>query len=144
MATFKSNAGVYYLQKDGFFELTKNLLRVWTWTQVDEMPEDASPVDMHVEGFKACANGSYMRSEHLLRASPPIESWIDMTTNGGFTYADPTNDWVRDTHDTAKGFKKWVPATDGQKRYKRTIEAIEARALTQESEYRFCQGLPAL
>ena len=61
-----------------------------------------------------------------------------------FTRGDEDDDFVRSTHAAARAFDRATPSDPGAKRFKRTVEAIEATARARRDEARFAAGEAAL
>lgn len=61
-----------------------------------------------------------------------------------FTRGDEDDDFVRATHAAVRAFDRATPSDPGAKRFKRTVEAIEATARARRDEARFAAGEAAL
>ena len=57
-----------------------------------------------------------------------------------FTQAEPTNDFVRETHAAVRAFNDWVPQDDQQYSMRRFIQEQEARAISIDDNNRCARG----
>ena len=142
---FKSNtSGSFYKKCDsGSFILKKNILRFYEWSDYehDDIPSDVVETTLLQEQFMECGNEQYRLSNNTIQEHNP-----DFITNsfGGFSVArNADSEFVRETHTAVRSFNSWVPSSEGQKRFKQTIEDIEARAKREEETVAFANGRAA-
>lgn len=57
-----------------------------------------------------------------------------------FTFAEPTNDYVKDTHKAVRDFNKWEPKNKSEKKMKTFVEKLELKFSTLDDDFQFKTG----
>jgi len=64
----------------------------------------------------------------------------DDEANEPFTHAEPTSDFVKDTHKAVNDYNKWAPKSREEARVKRFIDGMAAKYQTSDDDRHFVNG----
>lgn len=124
------------LIENTYYVILSNVLGQWRVTEqiVDNHEIDDGVTDVtHLFEFKNCPSESFwVHCDDYVVSATTHQLQQDETDDESFTQASDIGDGVViDFHNAAKDFEEWKPKTQGEKRFKDTVKAIEMRATRQ-------------
>lgn len=139
-AVYKAPDNTIYKFVNGILSsLSRNMIGLHEFLpcEEEELPDCCEVINLENNGFKKISQHKWSK---FTPKKVSENSFVDVEENEHFKLAPSTSDFVKETHRSVREWNKWVPTSEGAKRFKNTVERIEQRLQEDNDEATFARG----